>query len=80
MAGQTWVVGNLTLVRCTPQAVHRLRDDELVTYTAAGKRVERLEGDAAFRRAAGDVFGLPALPVTEARAALAAIHARPAPA
>jgi len=77
--GQTWVVGNLTLVRCTPQAVHRLRDDELVTYTAAGKRVERLEGDAAFRRVAGDVFGLPALPVTEARAALAAIHARPAP-
>jgi arylamine N-acetyltransferase len=79
VAGQTWVVGNLTLVRCTPQAVHRLRDDELVTYTAAGKRVERLEGDAAFRRAAGDVFGLPALPVTEARAALAAIHAGPAP-
>jgi arylamine N-acetyltransferase len=79
VAGQTWVVGNLTLVRCTPEAVHRLRDDELVTYTATGKRVERLEGDAAFRRAAGEVFGLPALPVTEALAVLAAIRERPAP-
>ena len=57
------MVGNLTLVRCTPRAVYRLRDDELVTHTAAGKRTERLEGDAAFRRAAGEVARRTPLPV-----------------
>jgi N-hydroxyarylamine O-acetyltransferase len=79
VAGATWVVGNLTLVRCTSRAVYRLRDDELVTHTAAGKRTERLEGEDAVRRAAGEVFGLPSLPVASALAALAAVR-RGAPA
>jgi N-hydroxyarylamine O-acetyltransferase len=68
---QTWVVGSLTLVRCTPRAVHRLRDDELVTYTAAGKQSERITTKRACRQVAGDVFGLPRLPIDAALAALA---------
>lgn len=70
LAGETWVVGNLTMVRCTPAGVVRLRDDELVSYTADGKRVEKLNDAASFERAASDVFGLPGLAVGEALAAL----------
>ncbi|HEY3081486.1 MAG TPA: arylamine N-acetyltransferase [Chloroflexota bacterium] len=70
LAGETWVVGNLTLVRSTADAVHRLREDELVSYTADGKRVERLVDGADYRRVAAEVFGLPGLPIDEARAVL----------
>jgi N-hydroxyarylamine O-acetyltransferase len=70
LAGETWVVGNLTLVRCAAEAVYRLRDDELATHAVAGKRTERLVTDADYRRVAADVFGLPGLPIDEARAAL----------
>lgn len=73
VAGATWVVGNLTMVRSTPDAIHRLRDDELVGHTKAGRRVERLVSDADYRRVADEVFGLPKLPVAEARAYLATI-------
>jgi arylamine N-acetyltransferase len=60
---QTWVVGSLTLVRCTPRAVHRLRDDELVTYTADGKQRARISTRDAYRQVAADIFGLPHLPL-----------------
>ncbi len=73
-AGETWVVGNLTLVRSSEDGIDRLRDDELVRYRGAGKSVERLGDDAAFARVASDVFGLPALPIAAARRTLAAIH------
>ncbi|MDQ3700250.1 MAG: arylamine N-acetyltransferase [Chloroflexota bacterium] len=73
-AGETWVVGNLTLVRCTREAVHRLRDDELVTHTADGKQTERIVGGAGFRRVVAEVFGLPALPVEAALVALEEIR------
>jgi arylamine N-acetyltransferase len=66
VAGETWVVGNITMVRCTEEAVHRLRDDELVTHTAAGKRTQRLATRAEYREAAADVFRLPGLPIEEA--------------
>jgi hypothetical protein len=72
------VVGNLTLVRCTAEAVYRLRDDELVTHTAAGKQTERLAGAPAIRRAAAEVFGLPRLPVEAALVALDEIRRREA--
>ena len=74
LAGETWVVGGLTLVRSTPDAVHRLRDDELVSHTVDGKRVERLTSDADYRRVADEVFGLPGLPIDEARAYLKEIR------
>jgi arylamine N-acetyltransferase len=76
LAGETWVVGNLTLVRCTATAVHRLRDDEMVTYTAAGKQVERLDSRDDYRRVAAEVFGLPGLPVEEALTVLDDIKRR----
>jgi N-hydroxyarylamine O-acetyltransferase len=66
VAGETWVVGNITLVRCTEEAVHRLRDDELVTHAAGGKKVERLVSTSEYEAAAREVFGLPGLPIGEA--------------
>lgn len=69
-AGETWVVGNLTLVRCTREAVYRLRDDELVTHTTDGKQTDRIVGGAGFRRVAAEVFGLPGLPIEAALVAL----------
>ena len=66
MAGETWVVGNITLVRCTEEAVHRLRDDELVTHASGGKKVERLGSRSEYEAAAREVFGLPGLPIAEA--------------
>jgi N-hydroxyarylamine O-acetyltransferase len=74
VAGATWVVGNLTMVRSTPDAIHRLRDDELISHTPSGKHVERLVSDADYRRVADEVFGLPNLPVDEAREYLAKIR------
>lgn len=73
LAGETWVVGNLTMVRVTPDALYRLRDDEMVSHTAAGAHVDRLDaGD--YARVAADVFGLPGLPVDAALATLAEIR------
>jgi arylamine N-acetyltransferase len=66
LAGETWVVGNITLVRCTEEAVHRLRDDELVTHVASGKSTERLTTHSEYEAAAKEVFGLPNLPIGEA--------------
>lgn len=69
--GASWVVGELTLVRSTAEAVYRVRGDELITFTAAGQRVERLESPEQRARVVGELFGLPGLPVEAARAALA---------
>jgi arylamine N-acetyltransferase len=74
VAGATWVVGNLTMVRSTPDAIHRLRDDELISHTPRGKHVERLVSDADYRRVADEVFGLPGRPVDAARAYLEQIR------
>src|SRR5205814_6038447 len=57
-AGETWVVGNLTVVLCAEDALYRLRDVELATHTAAGTRTVRLTSPADYRRAAAEVFGL----------------------
>jgi len=66
LPGETWVVGNITMVRCTEAAVHRLRDDELVSHTASGKVTQRLTTPAEYRQVAADIFGLPHLPIEEA--------------
>jgi arylamine N-acetyltransferase len=73
LAGETWVVGNLTMVRVTSDALYRLRDDELAIHTATGTQVERL-GDGDYARAAADLFDLPGLPVDAALSALAEIR------
>jgi arylamine N-acetyltransferase len=68
---ESFVVGELRLVRTTPDAVISLRDTELSIFTAAGKRTAQLPGGEDFERAARDHFGLPALPLAAARAVLA---------
>ena len=73
LAGETWVVGNLTMVRVTPDALYRVRDDELAIHDASGTRIERL-GPGDHARVAADLFGLPGLPVDAALAALAEIR------
>lgn len=64
----SWVTGTLTMVRCTEDAVHALRDDTLTHYTAAGRSVETIAGDAAYRRLASGIYGLPALDIDGALA------------
>jgi arylamine N-acetyltransferase len=63
--GESWVVGNLTLVRCTEFEVIRLRDDELARYSASGPSVERVPKHG-LPRVAAELFGLPNLPVVAA--------------
>jgi N-hydroxyarylamine O-acetyltransferase len=69
--GASWVVGGLVLIRSGDDAVYSLRGDRLSRYTAAGKHVELLTSDADYERVASDVVELPALPVLQARMALA---------
>jgi N-hydroxyarylamine O-acetyltransferase len=72
--GVSWVVGNLTLVRCTETEVVRLRDDELARYSAAGSSSELVKADS-LPALADQTFDLPALPILEAAAALRSSHA-----
>lgn len=64
--GQSFVIGPLRLVRCTEGAVHSLHGGELTHFTAAGKRVEQVEGPDGYERAVREVFGVQRLPVAEA--------------
>jgi arylamine N-acetyltransferase len=69
LPGETWVVGNLTLVRCTDDAVVRLRDTELIRFSAEGATTERFEPEQ-LPRVAAEVFGVPSLPIARAHAVL----------
>src|SRR5262249_32028693 len=71
---KSWVVSTIQLVRCTPDAVHVLKDASLTRYTAEGKATETIEDETAYRRLAADVFGVPGLPIDEARAVVAALR------
>src|SRR5579864_3600964 len=64
--GQSWVVDNLTLVRCTDSAVWSLRDNRLTQFTATGKQVRELTSRAEFRAITADLFALPNAPLDEA--------------
>lgn len=68
---ESFVVGELRLVRCTEEAVYALRGTELTRHTAQGKRTEHLAQHADYERVAREVFGLPALPIVEAVTVLA---------
>jgi arylamine N-acetyltransferase len=68
--GQSWVVDSLVLVRCEPDVVWTLRNDEFRAFRSDGKSVERVSEPAAYRRLAAEVFGLPGLPIEAARRAL----------
>lgn len=73
--GDGWVVGRLTLARCTEDAVSRLRDQEFTRFTAEGKHTEQVTQPEDRARLVADVFGLPRLPVEEALRALADFQA-----
>jgi arylamine N-acetyltransferase len=64
--GQSWVVDRLRLIRCDPDFIVSLTDDELVRFSAGGKRTERLAGPTDYERVAAEVFRVPALPIAEA--------------
>jgi arylamine N-acetyltransferase len=71
VVGQSWVVDNLTLVRCTDTDVWSLRDDRLTHFDASGRKtVSTLASPAEFREVAADLFDLPNAPIEDARAAL----------
>jgi arylamine N-acetyltransferase len=70
--GQSWVVDNLVLTRSGEHEVWSLRDAELRHFTAEAKTVESVSTPADYSRLAATLFGLPALPIDRARAALAA--------
>ena len=68
---ESWVASTLTLIRCADDRVSVFRNGELTRFTADGKQVESVSGPAAYERLAATVFGLPNLPISEARRALA---------
>jgi arylamine N-acetyltransferase len=69
--GQSWVVDNLVLTRSAADEVWSLRDSELRHFTADTRTVETIADPQAYSRLAADLFGVPALPIDAARAALA---------
>lgn len=73
-AGESWVTTTLSLVRCTPDAVHQVRNHDFTTYTSSGKQTILLDDDTAVIDTVLAVFGLPALPVAAALAALARLR------
>jgi N-hydroxyarylamine O-acetyltransferase len=77
MRGHSWVVDNLTLVRCTETEVWSLRDDRLSHFSASGKSVREIVSDAEYRAIAADLFQLPNAPIAEARRALGSPRAQP---
>jgi N-hydroxyarylamine O-acetyltransferase len=77
LRGHSWVVDNLTLVRCTDTDVWSLRDNRLTHFNADGKAVREIGSDAEYRAIAGELFGLPNAPIDDARRALSkapAVH------
>jgi N-hydroxyarylamine O-acetyltransferase len=69
--GQSWVVDTLTLTRCDAGEVWSLRNDELRHLTPDGKSERRVEHPEEYARLAAEVFNVPALPIDDARQALA---------
>jgi N-hydroxyarylamine O-acetyltransferase len=68
--GQSWVVDNLVLTRSAEHEVWSLRDNELRHFTPESKTVEPVSVPADYTRLAATRFGVPALPIDRARAAL----------
>ncbi len=66
LRGQSWVVDNLTLVRCTDSAVWSLRDNRLTSFTRDGKEVREITSRADFHAIAADLFALPQAPIDRA--------------
>jgi N-hydroxyarylamine O-acetyltransferase len=69
----TFVMQNFRLVRLGPDEVVQLRDHELTTYTADGRRVEAVHGLDRYRELIGGRFGLPGMDVEAGLRAWSAI-------
>jgi arylamine N-acetyltransferase len=67
--GQSWVVGELWMVRCREDAVHAFRNGRYTQYTGQAKNVGQIPPEA-WSSLGRDVFEIPELPVAEAQAAL----------
>jgi arylamine N-acetyltransferase len=76
--GQSWVVDNLVLTRCTAEEVWTLRDDLLRHFTADRKSAQQITDPEDYVRLASDVFDMPKLPIERARRILLARNAPPA--
>jgi len=71
--GTTWVLGSLTMNYATQDAVYALKDDQLTTFTADGKRTRIISSPEEYRQIVTEIYGLPGLPIDDGLAALA-IH------
>jgi N-hydroxyarylamine O-acetyltransferase len=69
--GQSWVVDSLVLTRCDDDEVWSLHNDELRHFTSDGKSVIRVMESEEYTRLAAEVFGVPGLPIEQARRVLA---------
>lgn len=70
---ESFVISILTVVRCTQDAVYALRGTELTCFTSTGKSTEQLSTSDDYERVAAGHLDLPAMPILEARAVLAAL-------
>ncbi len=76
--GETWVTGQVVLVRVGEDEVRVFRDGALTRYRPGGKVAERIEGGAAWARLPA-LLQLPALPLAQVVRAWAAINGRALP-
>jgi arylamine N-acetyltransferase len=68
--GQSWVVDNVTLVRCSETEVWSLRDDRLNHFSSSGKSTSTIGTLSEYREVIGGIFGLPGAPLEQAQATL----------
>ncbi len=66
MASESFVIGPPVIIRCTVDAVHALRGEELTHFSINGKQVEQIGDMDGYQQVVAEVFGLPALPIRAA--------------
>jgi arylamine N-acetyltransferase len=69
--GESWVMDEFRLVRCTQEDVRAYRSGQFTHYTSSGKRSEKLTDPASVVRMAVEEFGLPWFRVGETLSAQA---------
>jgi arylamine N-acetyltransferase len=68
--GESWVVGDLMLIRCREDALFAFRDGQLTCWSSTGKRSEHVSLES-YPRVASDTFGIPEPAMATALEALA---------
>jgi arylamine N-acetyltransferase len=64
--GQSWVVDNVRLIRCTDSEVWVLYDGTLTRIAASGKSTHEVHSTEDYEQIAAEIFNLPNAPITEA--------------